>query len=78
MSEIFKKSPTFRLFKREPSVLEGISRILDVGSNSQKYNNSNTENEADSRALKSDWQAVGNDLRSSIKQYEQKLAKSAV
>ncbi len=76
MSEIFKNSPTFRLFKREPSFAGGVSSVLDLGATLQQYNNSATGNEADCDALKSDWQAVGNDLNNSIKMYEQELTKS--
>ncbi|MDE2188437.1 MAG: hypothetical protein KGJ35_01770 [Patescibacteria group bacterium] len=77
MSDIFKNSLTFRLFKKRPSFFEGASSLLDLGANVQRYNLSSTDDEADYEALKSDWQAVGDDLRSSIKTYEQSLAKSA-
>jgi hypothetical protein len=59
-----------RLFAK-PSFVEGISRILDLGNTLQKYNTSENEIEADARALKSDWEVIGNDLKSSIKTYEQ-------
>jgi hypothetical protein len=55
----------------KPSFVEGISRILDLGITLQKYNTSENESDADSRALKSDWEVIGNDLKSSIKTYEQ-------
>lgn len=59
-----------QLFAR-PSVVEGIARILDLGTTLQEYNASETENEADSKALKSDWRAVGIDLKHAVKKYEQ-------
>lgn len=65
-----------RLFA-EPSFFEGMSRVLDLGATLQDYNISETEQEADIRALKSDWRAVGEDLKFSIKNYEQGLAKSS-
>jgi len=54
-----------------------MSRMLDLGATLQDYNISETEQEADIRALKSDWCAVGEDLNFSIKNYEQGFAKSA-
>ena len=63
-----------RLFA-EPSFVEGMSRVLDLGGTLQEYNTSETENKADIEALGSDWRAVGEDLKFSIKSYEQKLAK---
>ncbi len=73
MKNIYSSS---RLFA-EPSFLEGMSRMLDLGATLQDYNISETEQEADIRALKSDWCAVGEDLNFSIKNYEQGFAKSA-
>lgn len=75
MTNFFKNSPTFRLFKKEPSFLEGASHLLDIKARAWQYNHSATEDEADRDALRSDWQAVGNDFRSSIKAYEQGLTK---
>ena len=65
-----------RLFAR-PSFVEGMSRVLDLNVTLQEYNTSETENKADIEALKSDWRAVGDDLKVSIKSYEQKFAPSA-
>ncbi|HEY4500406.1 MAG TPA: hypothetical protein VJH25_01290 [Candidatus Paceibacterota bacterium] len=64
-----------KLFVR-PSFTEGISRLLDLSGTLQEYNISKTEREADTKALKNDWYMVGNDLRSSIQNYEQELAES--
>ena len=58
------------LFAR-PSLIEGIARIVDIGTTMQMYNTSKSENAADVQALKQDWQIVGNDLSFSIKNYEQ-------
>ena len=65
-----------QLFAR-PSFFEGMSRVLDLGTTLQEYNTMETEQEADIEALKNDWRAVGDDLKFSIKSYEQGLAKSA-
>ncbi len=61
----------------EPSIVEGVSRLMDIGATMQDYNSSKTENEADFKALRNDWKAVGEDLVFSIKNYEQELSKSA-
>lgn len=55
----------------EPSFIEGMARVLDIGGTLQMYNTSATEQEADIAALKNDWRAVGEDIRSSISIYEQ-------
>lgn len=55
----------FRLFAT-PSVFTGAARLVDLGGVFDKYNQSRTEAEADSRALGSDWLAVGYDLREAM------------
>ena len=57
----------------EPSFAEGAARLFDFGGTLQGYNASETEKEADTKALMNDWLAVGADFRSSIGQYEQEL-----
>lgn len=58
------------LFAR-PSFLEGMARVIDLGGTMQVYNDSQTEREADLRAIKKDWQAVGEDILNAVKSYEQ-------
>ena len=55
-----------------PSMLGGISKMLDFGATSNIYNGSNTAAEADYRAIKSDWTAVGDDIRMALDEYEEK------
>ncbi|MFM1580742.1 hypothetical protein ABGF48_00810 [Helcococcus bovis] len=51
----------------KPNYLKGVARLANVLGNSKtKYNSSRSAMEADSKALKSDWATVGNDLRKSI------------
>ena len=71
MSEIFKNSQTFRLFKKEPSFAGGFSSLLDMSPNISHYNQDNTENEADMNSLAADWRAIGGDLRRSVEIYGQ-------
>lgn len=62
----------FRLFA-QPSPLSGAARLVDLGGVFDKYNTSQTEAEADSRALASDWFAVGNDLCEAMEQMSSQL-----
>jgi hypothetical protein len=48
---------------------EGMARVLDVGGTMVVYNESPSIEEADARALSSDWQAVGDDLRNTMNIY---------
>ncbi|MBI2459265.1 MAG: hypothetical protein HYV53_01795 [Parcubacteria group bacterium] len=59
------------LFAR-PSFVEGMARVIDLGSTMQIYNSSKSEKEADVKALKKDWEAVGEDVAYAIKEYERK------
>ena len=47
------------LFAR-PSFLEGMGRVLDFGNTLNEYNSSSSPAEADARALRADWECVGN------------------
>lgn len=63
-SNYFKHS----LFIR-PSVSEGIARLLDIGATLQEYNSISTPEEADTGALATDWNAVGDDIRDALYLY---------
>ena len=47
----------------DPSFVEGMARVLDLGCTLNEYNNSMTERQADYLALHADWRAVGQDIR---------------
>ncbi len=66
---------TFRLFA-QPSFLSGTARLVDLGGVFDKYNKSQTEQQADSRALASDWSSVGNDLYAAVQQIRRELSSS--
>jgi hypothetical protein len=55
-----------------PSFLYGIARSLDLGGTFDAYNESLTPNEADGRAIASDWLAVGKDLQGALEATEVK------
>ncbi len=50
-----------------PSFVGGVSLVLDLGSTSTDYNSSETVGEADFRAIRSDWYAVGEDISEATK-----------
>ena len=49
-----------------PSTLSGAGRVIDLMGTFDRYNRSASPQEADARALFSDWLAVGRDLMSSM------------
>lgn len=69
MSQI-KNNFTFSLVNN-PSFLRGAARVLDLGSTLQAYNKYKTAKEADYMAIRSDWLAIGNDIKMSIQKYDQ-------
>ena len=54
------------LFAR-PTFWEGVSRIMDLGGTLQEYNTSQSDPEADTRALRADWYAIGEDLKAAVR-----------
>lgn len=46
-----------------PSFWEGVARLVDITGSLNEYNYSGSPNEADCRAIASDWEAVGSDMR---------------
>lgn len=49
-----------------PSILSGAARVLDLGGVFDDYNVSATPTQADARAARADWLAVGNDLATAM------------
>ncbi len=72
MSEIFRNSPTFRLFKKEPSIIDGVASLVDHSPNIDRYNKDKDEIEADTNSLRADWYAVGEDLWKTMEKYDRK------
>lgn len=60
------------LFAR-PSFLEGVARIFDFGGTLNEYNGLFTGPEADAEAIRSDWAAIGHDMRAAIGAFEAEL-----
>ncbi|MGB2603882.1 MAG: hypothetical protein WBC78_09815 [Candidatus Sulfotelmatobacter sp.] len=57
----------------DPSFLSGLSRTLDMYGLYDGYNASSTTQEADARALASDWIVVGQDLQDAIDEFQSQL-----
>ena len=63
---LFKR--TARLFAR-PSFLEGYGRAIDLGATLNEYNSNKTPEEADTAAIRSDWEAVGDSIAAAMEKF---------
>lgn len=70
MTEKLPRPATFRLFP-QPSFLEGMGRILDVGQGLSLHNILSSAAHDDFLAIASDWDMVGADFKDAIGEYEQ-------
>jgi len=59
------KSYTDFLYAR-PNLAEGIGSVVDLFGTMQRYNESNTPEEADIKALWSDFKSVGIDIQNAV------------
>ena len=57
------------LFAR-PSFLSGFARVLDLFGVFDSYNQSRTPEEADAKAMYSDWRIVGQDIMDAAQHFE--------
>ena len=64
---------TGRLFAR-PSFLEGCARAIDIGATLNEYNQNKTSEEADAAAIRSDWQAVGDDIQVAMDKFSEEAS----
>ena len=69
MLEVTAMFSTDFLFAK-PSFFGGMASTLDVGATLTVYNESQSPAEADAKALASDWQMVGEDLKGAISDFE--------
>ncbi|MFA7421954.1 MAG: hypothetical protein WCZ90_19885 [Melioribacteraceae bacterium] len=60
----------------KPSFLDGFARVLDLSGSLNIYNDSQCEEEADIKALRSDWEAIGKDLGAAIESEKQRRESS--
>lgn len=54
-----------------PGFLGGVATVLDLGSTLTVYNNSDSPDEADQKAIYSDWSAVGDDITDTFEKWEE-------
>ena len=66
MGKLFSRSA--RLFAK-PSFIEGFARIIDLGATLNVYNCDKASEDADIKAIKSDWYAVGDSISSAVNKY---------
>jgi len=59
----------------EPSFVEGMAHVVDIGGNFAKYNESKTPSEADYKAIQLDWLCVGDDLVSAVNIVKKEIKK---
>lgn len=64
---------TFLVAKND--FISGVSRTLDIAStrNKRVYNTSQSGDEADKKAIFSDWFMIGNDIRSAYEQFKKEI-----
>jgi hypothetical protein len=62
MEGVTMENEVFKLYA-EPSFFEGWARLFDPAGTLNQYNTSTSPEEADSKAIMSDWFTVGNDIR---------------
>ena len=65
-------SKTFRLFKVLPGFLLGMASALDMGATINIYNTDSTPEEADYKAIASDWNETGKDLTRGLIEFKEK------
>ena len=55
----------------QPSIIEGIGRLLDFSGSLPEYNFASSPKEADVKAISHDWIIVGSDLEAAINLYDE-------
>lgn len=57
----------------QPSFASGAARVFDLFGQFDEYNRSETPEEADAKAIASDWMVIGQDLANAIEQNESEV-----
>jgi len=55
----------------DPSFLQGVASVIDLGGTLLAYNESDSAQEADARAIATDWAIVGQDIQTAIDKFGQ-------
>ncbi len=69
MKELFLGYYSDSLFAR-PSLIGGVAKLFDFGGTLKIYNESPSEDLADSNAVSQDWKAIGSALRTAFEEYQ--------
>ncbi len=69
MDRNIRFSNTFYLFAM-PSVLAGIGQVIDMAGTMEVYNDSESGEEADYKAIQNDAIQVGRDMRAAFEEYK--------
>jgi hypothetical protein len=56
----------------KPSYIEGIARVIDLGSTIDEYNSVITPEQADFLSIRNDWEVIGEDIAIVIEAEERK------
>ncbi len=56
-----------------PTKLQGVGTVLNIWGQYYRFNNSDSELEADTRAIRSDWGVTGQDLQDILDKIEKEL-----
>lgn len=51
------------------SFIRGVAKVLDIGATNKTYNRIISTEEEDFKAISSDWEVVGNDMREALEIY---------
>lgn len=54
----------------DESFLTGMGTVMDLAGSSTEFNTSETSEEADKKAIFSDWSMIGKDISNSIEQFK--------
>lgn len=65
----------FVFFKMLPGFLLGIATVLDIGATMNSYHTRTTGVDADVKAIASDWETVGKDLKSGLMMFKDEYGK---
>lgn len=65
-----EKNPCTDFLFPKSSIITGIGTVINIWGNYYTYNTSETEEEADSRAIACDWKMVGEDFKSAIEKVQ--------
>jgi hypothetical protein len=73
---MYRKKPVTNFLCPKPSFILGLATVLNVRGSFFEFNYSDSEEEADFNALKSDWAMVGQDICNSMESAKKELRKA--